>query len=89
MRSCLQHFKGSATKNNLSMRKYIKYSRHSSYVECNNISTRSLRSFDNLLFKNREIEKIDFMIFDHRSILRLDIDQYYDLIGQQVAFTIF
>ena len=27
------------------------YSRHSSYVECNDISTRSLRSFDNLLFK--------------------------------------
>ena len=29
----------------------VKYSRHSSYVECNDISTRSLRSFDNLLFK--------------------------------------
>ena len=29
----------------------IKYSRHSSYVECNNISIRSLRSFDNFLFK--------------------------------------
>ena len=28
-----------------------KYSRHSSYVKCNNISIRSLCSFDNLLFK--------------------------------------
>ena len=30
---------------------YVKYSRHSSHVECNDISTRSFRSFDNLLFK--------------------------------------
>ena len=29
----------------------VKCSRHSSYVECNDISTRSIRSFDNLLFK--------------------------------------
>ena len=29
----------------------VKYSRHFSYVECNNISTRSIRSFDNLFFK--------------------------------------
>ena len=29
----------------------VKYSRHSSCVECNDISTRSIRSFDNLLFK--------------------------------------
>ena len=27
------------------------YSRHSSYVECNDISIRSFRSFDNFLFK--------------------------------------
>ena len=30
---------------------HVKYNRHSSYVECNDISTRSIRSFDNLLFK--------------------------------------
>ena len=30
---------------------HLKYSRHSSYVECNDISTRSIRSFDNLFFK--------------------------------------
>ena len=28
-----------------------KYSRHFSYVDCNDISTRSISSFDNLFFK--------------------------------------